>query len=229
MKRQGVLTLLALASLLAACARVADAPATPTPEIFMPVPEEARADVAARETLAQHLSVDMALVATRKIVKTVWADSCLELAVPGQVCRIGDVPGYRIVLEVGDATYEVRTDASAQTVLVAGRVDSTLGELPAVCQGIGQATYYPPENDFCLAYPASFTPGHTNPTLAEIVGHPLTDDPEALRASLLVQIQTITTFMFMPSLRVFPEAVEEVENPYMTVTSSFTFLPEAED
>jgi hypothetical protein len=291
---------LVLAALLAACtvpavqptgvpATPTAEPPTPTPEIFNPVPEAARAEVAAREALAQQLGLVMADISLVKIAETVWPDSCLGLTLAGQVCQISTVPGFRVALEAGGAVYEVRTDRSAQTVLVAGRVDPTLGELPAVCQGTGLATFYSPENGFCFAYPASFTLGETSPARSEIFGPPLDDNLHALRASLVVEIQPITTgenlptlvdtylaqfaglplpsiertamdlggvpaerlevvpglegsrdvfalrastlyhFMFMPSIRDFPQAGDAVEDLFLTVTSSFMYLPEAAD
>jgi hypothetical protein len=294
------LTMLAIAAVAAACTSVPAQPTvvppaptmtaeppTTTPEIFMPVPEEARAEVAAREALARQLGLDMAQIALRKIVPTDWPDSCLGLATTGQACQIAVTPGYRVVLEAGDAVYEVRTDSSAQTVLIAGRVDATLGELPAVCQGIGLATFYSPENGFCFAYPASFTLGETSPVRSEVYGPPLDDNAEALRAALLLEIQpgaggqdlqavvdnylvqfegmavpeiartpmtlggepaerlevvpgregsrdvfmlhgsTLFHLMFSPSVRDFPQAADAVDNLFLTVTSSFTFLPAA--
>lgn len=292
--------LLAAVALLAACGQpaaqptavpvtLAVEPITPTPEIFMPVPDEVRAEVSAREALAQHLGVDMAVIVVRKSVATNWPDSCLGLTFRDQACRIGEVAGFRVVLDIDEATYEVRTDQRSETVLVAGRVDPTLGELPAVCQGIGQATFYSPENGFCFAYPASFTLGETNPTHSELFGPPLDDSPNALRAALLVEVQPVTTdadlaalveaylagvdpqlaptierapltlggepaerlegvsgqagtrdvFMlrdsvlfhltFMPSVREVPEAADAMEGLFMTVTSSFTFLPAPTD
>jgi hypothetical protein len=260
-------------------------PVTPTAEIFNPVPDEVRAQMAAREALAQQLGVDFSLITVRKIAATNWPDSCLGLTLPGQACQIATIPGYRVVLAVNDATYEVRTDASAQTVLIAGRVDSTLGGLPDVCQGIGLATYFAPETGFCFAYPASFTLGETNPTRGELYGPALDQSIEPVRAALHFEVQpfepsrdlhsmvdaylteyegipgpeitrlSITLggepaeqlevvpgregsrdvfmvragrlfhFMFTPSVRDFPQAAADVEDLFMTVTSSFTFLP----
>lgn len=197
------LFILTLSILLAACTPVGAEPgvtpepsatvepATPTPEIFMPVPDEARAEIAAREALAQRLGLDFTTITVLKIVKTDWPDSCLGLTLKDQACQIGPVPGFRVVLEVNDSAYEVRTDLKAQTVLIFGQVDATLGELPAVCQGIGLATYYAPENDFCFAYPAQFTLGETNPTRAELYGPALDQNPEPLRAALYFEIRAL--------------------------------------
>jgi hypothetical protein len=296
MKWPNLLIALVLAGLPAGCAQVPAQPTvvpvaptvepiTPTPEIFMPVPDEIRAEVAAREALAQHLGVELAAVTVRKIAETDWPDSCLGLTLPGQACQIGAVAGFRIVLEANAAAYEVRTDRASQTVLVFGRVDPTLGALPAVCQGIGQGTFYSPENGICFAYPASFTLGEMHPTRSELFGPPLDESAVALRATLLFEVQAVGAgddlesivdayvdqfqgldvpemtrtsmllggepaerlevvpgregsrdvfvlrdsalyhFMFMPSVTDFPQAAEEVENLFMTVTSSFTFLP----
>jgi hypothetical protein len=284
-----------LASFLASCSGIASQPPsaptveppTPTPEIYVALPNDLRAQTAARAVLAQQLGVDVDTITVRKIAETDWPDSCLGLTIQGQACKIGSTLGYRIVLDVGDATYEVRTDAGAQTVLIAGRVDSTFGELPAVCQGIGQATFYSPENGFCFAYPARFTLGETNPTAADLFGPALDDNLDALRASLHFEVQPLNPpqdlktivdsylgqfqsmavpeivrspmklggepaerlevvpgregsrdvfmvqdgvlyhFKFMPSIRDFPQASADVEDLYMTVTSSFTFLPAA--
>jgi hypothetical protein len=291
MQRLILIALVAIALSAAACrplsSVVVPAPPTPTPEIFMAVPDEVRAEGAAREALAQHLGLDLAAVAVRQTIATDWPDSCLALPLRDQACQIGSFPGFRIVLDVAAATYEVRTDLRAETVLIAGRVDPGLGGLPAVCQGIGQATFYAPEHDFCFAYPARYTLGETSPTRGQIYG-PLADDtPEATRAMLRFQLdplaagdtldaqvdaylaqlgaqalpeitrsatrlggesaeqlesvlggqrawdvfmlheQTLYHFMFTPAASDAPQASGEVEDLFMTVTSSFTFLPAA--
>jgi hypothetical protein len=295
MRPHALFSIFILASVLASCSGIASQPPatltveppTPTPEIFVALPNDLRAQDAARAALAQQLGIDAATITVRKIAETDWPDSCLGLTIRGQACKIASTPGYRIVLDVGGATYEVRTDASAETVLIAGRVDSTLGELPAVCQGIGQVTFYSPENGFCFAYPARFTLGETNPTTADLFGPALDDNLDALRASLHLEVQPLNPpqdlksivddylgqfqsmpvpeivrspmklggepaerlevvpgregsrdvfmvqdgvlyhFMFMPSIRDFPKAAPDVEDLFMTVTSSFTFLPAA--
>jgi hypothetical protein len=259
-------------------------PLAPTPEIFIPVPEEGRALDAARDAIAQQLGVDISVITVRKLVPEDWPDSCLGLTRRGQACQLGNTPGYRIVLEVNGAVYEVRTDASAQTVMVAGRVDSTLGGLPDVCQGTGLLTYYAPENGFCFAYPGSFTLGETSPVRASIFSPALDQNLDPVRASLQFEIRplnagedlksvvdaylaefaglsvpeikrtsttlggepaeqlevvpgregsrdvfmvrdgTLFHFMFMPSVTDFPQAASDVEDLFITVTSSFTFL-----
>ena len=266
---------------------VAPPSATPTPDVFPPMPPEGRAQDAARTALAQQLGVDVTTIKVRKIVPTDWPDSCLGLTRPGQACQIVVTPGFRIVLDVNGAAYEVRTNLLATTVMVAGRVDATTGSLPAVCQGIGLATYYAPENSFCFAYPARFHLGETNPTRGELFGPPLDQSADALRASLLLEVRPLTAgeglntvvgaylaqfagmgvppierspmslggepaehlqvvpgregsqdvfmvhqrtlfhLMFMPSVRDFPQARQAVEDLYLTVTSSFAFLPAA--
>lgn len=132
MIRPLLLARLGLAVLLAACAAPVggEAPTT-TPHVFMPVPEEARADTAAREALAQYLGVPLAQIRLRTIAALDWPDTCLGLAVSGQVCQTVVTPGFRVVLDAAEASYEVRTDRSAQIVLIAGPVDTALSAVPA--------------------------------------------------------------------------------------------------
>lgn len=94
--------------------------ATPTPHVFPPVPEAARAETAAREALAQHLGVDLAAVTLVTLEPATWPDSCLGLAGVAGSCQTGSVAGYRVVLEAAGTRYEVRTDAAAERVHVAG-------------------------------------------------------------------------------------------------------------
>src|SRR5690606_22340641 len=39
-----------------------------------------------------------------------WSNGCLDIAVPAQACTDALVPGFRVTVALGDATYEVRTD-----------------------------------------------------------------------------------------------------------------------
>lgn len=124
-----------LAGLPAACALPAAEPPTTTPEIFMPVPEEARAETAAREALAQHLGLEMAQITLRSLAAVDWPDTCLGLTLTDRVCQAAVTPGFRVVLDTAQASYEVRTNQAAQTVLIAGPVDSALSAWPITHRG----------------------------------------------------------------------------------------------
>jgi hypothetical protein len=169
MSLKPVLSRLVLAGLLAACAWApaqptagpapTPEPPTPTPEVFIPVPPEARAEVAAREALARQLGLEMADIALLEFAEAEWPDSCLGLALAGQVCQAGAVPGFRIVLQAASAAYEVRTDRLAETVLVAGRVDPSRAEPPAARRRAGDDPFIQ------LAHPPGSGGGAAAPNL----------------------------------------------------------------
>jgi hypothetical protein len=68
------------------------------------------------ETLAGELpaTVDEFQVVTFESVQ--WPDGCLGLAEPGEMCTQAIVPGWRVVLQVRDEQYEVRTDMQGMQV-----------------------------------------------------------------------------------------------------------------
>jgi hypothetical protein len=92
---------------------------TPTPEVFIPLPPEERAFAAARAALATELGIDELTISLGEITPQEWTDSCLGLGGPAESCLQVITPGYRLLLRVGDETYEVRTNLDASAVRIA--------------------------------------------------------------------------------------------------------------
>jgi len=122
-----VLVLLALA--LLACGEIptepvakvsgTDVPAkavSPTQEPVAPKPAwPAEAQPLVDLAIADLLARTEATTATVVSVEAVdWRDGCLECAEEGEQCMQVIVPGYRIVLQVGEQRYEYRTDTDQQ-------------------------------------------------------------------------------------------------------------------
>jgi hypothetical protein len=58
-----------------------------------------------------------------------WTDSCLGLGRLNESCLQAITPGWRVVFEVNDVTYEVRTDETGATIRLApseGAAENTL-------------------------------------------------------------------------------------------------------
>ena len=84
---------------------------TPTPFPEPPIS-------AAIDALAAWLGpvADPASIEVASTEEVTWSNGCLDISRVGLMCTEALVPGYRILLNLGDATYEVRTDSSgAQT------------------------------------------------------------------------------------------------------------------
>jgi hypothetical protein len=87
---------------------VTTAPGT-TPTPFPEPPISAAIDALAGwlGTVADPTSIEVA--STEEVT---WTNGCLDLSRVGLMCTEALVPGYRILLTLGEATYEVRTDSS---------------------------------------------------------------------------------------------------------------------
>lgn len=55
----------------------------------------------------------------REVESVEWPDACLGVYHPDEMCATVIVPGYRIVVQVGDASYVLHTDARGENVRVA--------------------------------------------------------------------------------------------------------------
>lgn len=89
---------------------------TPTPEVFVPLPPEERAFAAARAAVAAELGIDELSITLLEIAPQAWTDSCLGLGGPAESCLQAMTPGYRLVLQAGDQTFEARTNLDASVV-----------------------------------------------------------------------------------------------------------------
>lgn len=80
--------------------------ATPTEE---PVPE---AVLMIGQTLAQQLHLGQNQVAIASLEKRTWKDSCLEIALEGATCSKKQIPGYKVIFQVGEDQYTYHMDES---------------------------------------------------------------------------------------------------------------------
>ncbi len=94
---------------------------TATPE---PVGDGDAAARAAIDALAIWLGPvgDRSAITLRSVEAVTWRNGCLELNRAGRFCTEALVDGFRVELALGNATFEVRTDARASVVLWAPRV-----------------------------------------------------------------------------------------------------------
>jgi hypothetical protein len=71
---------------------------------------------AARLQIAQAVGVDPGLVLPLNVTAVEWSDTCLGIQSPGQVCAPAIIPGYRIILRIGNQLFEAHTDELGNTV-----------------------------------------------------------------------------------------------------------------
>jgi hypothetical protein len=94
-------------------------PAAEEPESLPPVVTAAQAE------LARQLGVEPDTIAVFSYTEMAWSDSCLGLGGPAESCAAENTPGWQVMLGVGDAVYEVRTDETGQQVRVADESANT--------------------------------------------------------------------------------------------------------
>jgi hypothetical protein len=88
--------------ILGSCSNVEGGQPTPPPPIV----------AEARSYLADELGLEGREVAIVRAEEVEWPDSCLGLAEEGEFCAQVITEGWRVVLMVQDAQYEVHTDAT---------------------------------------------------------------------------------------------------------------------
>lgn len=79
---------------------------------------------AARDLLAQQLSITTDQIDVARVEAVQWPDGCLGLGMAEQMCTQAIVPGYLIVLEHAGKVFEFRTDAAG------GKVMASVPQLP---------------------------------------------------------------------------------------------------
>ena len=70
----------------------------------------------AQTWLSEQLVVPVEQVQILEMEQVVWMDSCLELGQLDESCLAEETPGWRVLFQVNDQTYEVRTDETATAV-----------------------------------------------------------------------------------------------------------------
>ena len=70
----------------------------------------------ARQALAAHLGIEVSAVAVSKVEAIQWPDSCLGIQIPGQMCAMHVVDGYRVILEVNNQRYEYHTNGDGSSL-----------------------------------------------------------------------------------------------------------------
>ena len=115
-----VLALIAGGLFLAACGTVVQPTAEPTPApTTVPTGTGTNAAQQAAEALATQLKVDPSDVAVNSVEAVQWPDSCLGIHLPGQVCAMHVVDGYKVTLEAQGHSYEYRTNADGSIAVPA--------------------------------------------------------------------------------------------------------------
>ena len=71
----------------------------------------------ARRDLARRENTPPGNILTVDVTHETWPDSCLGAAEPGQSCAQAQVPGFRVLLKLGNRTHEYHTDLEERVVL----------------------------------------------------------------------------------------------------------------
>lgn len=77
---------------------------------------------AAQAALAEALGIETAAISVVASTEAEWPNGCLGIEQPGVMCTQAIVPGYQVILEAGEVTYEVRTDRSGRQVGIVPQV-----------------------------------------------------------------------------------------------------------
>lgn len=99
---------------------------------------------AAQAALAEALGIETTAISVVASTEAEWPNGCLGIEQPGVMCTQAIVPGYQVILEANEATYEVRTDRTGRQVGIVPQVRNVppAGEVPPL--GSAPATTFPP-------------------------------------------------------------------------------------
>jgi hypothetical protein len=114
--------LITVTLLLASCSAGNPTPSpvtAPMPEAPEPGSAGAEAAQQAAKALAAQDNLDILDVAVRSVEAVQWPDSCLGIHVPGQMCAMHVVDGYKVMLEAQDHLYEYRTNGDGSMAVPA--------------------------------------------------------------------------------------------------------------
>ncbi len=113
-----------------------------------------------RAGIAGQLGVDADQIRLVSMTTVEWPDGCLGLAAPDQMCIQVITPGYSLMIESGNRTFEVRTNLDGSQVrintgTIAQPPVAEQPEIPAECfKNVDSNVYVDLVNAFCFNYPA---------------------------------------------------------------------------
>jgi hypothetical protein len=114
--------LVTIALVIASCG-VANPTPTPVIESTLQVPGAGNVGTEpaqqAAEALATQLNLNVLDVAVRSVEAVQWPDSCLGIHLPGQMCAMHVVDGYKVILEAQNHLYEYRTNGDGSLAMPA--------------------------------------------------------------------------------------------------------------
>jgi len=70
----------------------------------------------AKAFLADKLGIDAETIQLVDVQAVEWPDSCLGVQIPGIMCAMHVVDGYRIILSANDQTYEVHSNLDGSQI-----------------------------------------------------------------------------------------------------------------
>ncbi|MCD4738472.1 MAG: hypothetical protein K8R89_04355 [Anaerolineae bacterium] len=102
----------------------------------IPLTGEEQAAITAKTLIAAREGIPVDSLTVNSITAVDWRDSCLGCARPDENCAMVITPGYRLLLQAGDAQYEVHTDATGKRArgcegFAAPTQERPTGEVPA--------------------------------------------------------------------------------------------------
>jgi hypothetical protein len=93
-----------------------------------------------KEFLAKKLDVQASEISVVSFVAIDWPDSCMGINTPGTMCAMHVIPGYKVFLNDKGKVYELHSDKTGQTVLLAvDKLSSGNNNVPMIAwQSAGQ-------------------------------------------------------------------------------------------
>jgi hypothetical protein len=74
---------------------------------------------AARLWMMDQLKIDSSAIRVTKVSEEDWPDGCLGVHKPEIACTSMIVPGYRVTIETGGSSYEIRTSRDGKAIILA--------------------------------------------------------------------------------------------------------------
>ena len=80
--------------------------------------EQERVAAAAQQLVAERKGMSAESLTVVSVEAVQWPNSCLGCAAPNEMCLMVITPGYRVLLQAGDARYEVHTDCTGRVAIL---------------------------------------------------------------------------------------------------------------